>query len=356
MDHDATRSRDETRGRRSNSLNLVRLLLAGSVLVSHARLTAGLSEPVIRGDSIGAWAVACFFVVSGYLITDSRYRLPLRSYLVHRLARIMPAYWICLVVTALLAVASSAGTGPVGELGTGALRYVATNAFLVQVQGDIAGTPSGVPHPGEWNASLWTLGYEMVCYLLLAALALVIPKERARLAYLGLWVVSVLALIALPHVIADPPLVLRQFARLAPYFAAGAFVRWVVPMDRIRARWVVVAAVGFVLCDLIDARFGGQLGGPLLCYVLLGIARFLPSPLAIHRHDISYGVYIYAFPLSQAVAIVAGGLAFPVYLTVVVLLTVVAATLSWLLVERRVLRWARARSRPGLPRLPEPAV
>jgi peptidoglycan/LPS O-acetylase OafA/YrhL len=346
MDVDAP-SRGATRGPRSNSLNLVRLVLAGSVLVSHARLTDGLSEPVIRGDSVGAWAVACFFVVSGYLITDSRYRLPLGTYLLHRLARIMPAYWICLVVTALLAVVGFAGTVPVGELLGGGVRYVGANALLVQVQGDIAGTPTGVPYPGEWNASLWTLAHEMACYLILAALALVIPRRRAAPAYVVVWAVSVLGLIALPHVLADPPLFITQFARLAPYFAAGAAMRWLVPMDRFRAIWVLPAAAGFVVLVLVDARFGGQLGAPLLCYVLLGIATHVPSPALIHQHDISYGVYIYAFPFSQLLATPDVDLAFPLYLAFVALLTVGAATLSWLLVERRVLRWARARGRAG---------
>jgi peptidoglycan/LPS O-acetylase OafA/YrhL len=343
----ATGSRDATRDRRANSLNLVRLLLAGGVLVSHARLTAGLSEPVIRGDSLGAWAVACFFVVSGYLIVDSRYRLDLRTYLLHRLARIMPAYWICLVVTAVLAVASFAGTVPLGELVASAFRYVGANAFLVQVQGDIAGTPTDVAHLGEWNASLWTLAHEMACYLILAALAIVIPRRRALAAYLVVWAVAVLGLVALPHVLADPPLFVSQFARLAPYFAAGAFVRWVVPLNAFRAHWMFLAAVGFGVCVLFDARFGGQLGAPLLCYVMLGIARHLPSPAVIHRHDISYGVYIYAFPFSQAVAALDLGVGFAAYLAAVVLLTVTAATLSWLLVERRVLRWVRAHGRGG---------
>jgi peptidoglycan/LPS O-acetylase OafA/YrhL len=324
---------------------MVRLLLAGSVLVSHARLTAGLSEPVIREDSLGAWAVACFFVVSGYLIADSRYRLPLRTYLLHRLARIMPAYWVCLAVTAILAVVSFAGTVPLGELLAEAVRYVGANAFLVQLQGDIAGTPTGIAYPGEWNASLWTLAHEMACYVILGLLALVIPRERAFLAYVAVWAIAVLGLIALPHVLSDPPTFVTQFARLAPYFAAGAFVRWAVPLDRFRAHWVPVAAVGFAICVLLDARFGGQLGAPLLCYVMLGIAQHLPSPAVIHRHDISYGVYIYAFPFSQAVSTLSAELHFLAYLIVVILLTVTAAALSWLLLERRVLRWARGRGR-----------
>ena len=344
-----------TRGRHANSLNLVRLVLATAVLVSHARITAGLEEPVIRGDSVGAWAVACFFVVSGYLIAESRYRLPLGTYLLHRFARIMPAYWVCLVVTGLLAITCFAGTMPLGELVSGALRYAGSNAFLVQQQGGIAGTPSGIAYPGEWNASLWTLAHEMACYLVLGAVAVLTPRHRARLVFLAVWLGSVLALVALPHVIAEPPLLLSQFARLAPYFFGGVVVQFVLPMERMTASLSAAAATGFVGLELLDPRWGSQLGAPLLAVALLGLSRVLPSPAVIRRHDISYGVYIYAFPFSQALAVAGLEEPWPVYLALVLLLTGAAATASWLLLERRVLRWAR--SRPARrARMPEPSV
>ena len=56
---------------RRNSLNLVRLILASSVIVHHAYPLISKSDfgPQYFGDGIGGWAVAGFFCLSGYLIT-----------------------------------------------------------------------------------------------------------------------------------------------------------------------------------------------------------------------------------------------------------------------------------------------
>lgn len=83
---------------RNNSLNLIRLILALAVLVHHSwPLTGAADEPVFAGETLGGWAVSGFFVISGYLITGSRFSHGLGDYLVHRIARIMPAFIVCLL-------------------------------------------------------------------------------------------------------------------------------------------------------------------------------------------------------------------------------------------------------------------
>ena len=56
---------------RNNSLNLIRLVLAFAVLIHHSWPLAGAhGEPRFAGDTLGGWAVAGFFGISGYLITS----------------------------------------------------------------------------------------------------------------------------------------------------------------------------------------------------------------------------------------------------------------------------------------------
>src|SRR6476620_3295224 len=58
---------------RNNSLNLIRLVLALLVLVAHSYPLAGAGDgSVVRGESLGGWAVFGFFAISGYLISASR--------------------------------------------------------------------------------------------------------------------------------------------------------------------------------------------------------------------------------------------------------------------------------------------
>ncbi len=52
------------------------------------------------------------------------------------------------------------------------MQFVVRNSAVAYVQFDIAGTPSGIPFPGMWNGSLWTLQYEVLLYIAVAVLGL----------------------------------------------------------------------------------------------------------------------------------------------------------------------------------------
>lgn len=162
---------------RDNSLNLIRLVLAGTVLIAHCYPLSGLGDsPQLDGWNLGEWAVFGFFAISGYLITASRFSNSLKTYLIHRIARIMPAFWVCLLVTVGF-------FAPIGywvmhhtidgflTSATAPGNYLLSNAFLKIAFWDVAGTPSGIPYPGAWNGSLWTLYFEFLCYLIVGAVA-----------------------------------------------------------------------------------------------------------------------------------------------------------------------------------------
>ena len=90
---------------RNNSLNALRLVFASMVIVSHAWPLGGFGrDPQIGGIAVGRWAVAGFFVISGYLIASSRGRTPFLTFLWRRFLRIFPGLWVCLLVTVLVFV------------------------------------------------------------------------------------------------------------------------------------------------------------------------------------------------------------------------------------------------------------
>src|ERR671927_618625 len=81
---------------RANSLNFLRLLLALTVIVSHAWPLGGLGkEPLLDGRSPGGYAVYGFFALSGYLITGSRLNSRLGDFLKRRVLRLYPAFLVC---------------------------------------------------------------------------------------------------------------------------------------------------------------------------------------------------------------------------------------------------------------------
>ncbi len=151
---------------RHNALNSLRLVLASAVIVSHAWPLGGHGgDPSLGGMTLGHWAVGGFFCISGYLIAASRSRLTFREFVRRRLARIMPGYWVCLVTTAFIIAPLGAYAAGESWVFRDAVRYVGSNAYLWINQWSIAQTLQGVPYPGPWNGSLWTLSFEFLAYL-----------------------------------------------------------------------------------------------------------------------------------------------------------------------------------------------
>ena len=89
-----------------NDINALRLLFAIMVIVGHgSHLGFGKSAPTLGSIAVHAVAVDGFFVMSGYLITQSWLANPLLGgFLLRRAARIYPAFWACLIFTAGIAV------------------------------------------------------------------------------------------------------------------------------------------------------------------------------------------------------------------------------------------------------------
>ena len=332
------RSLGETLDPHRNSLNALRLGLALLVIVSHAPLTAGWGDPVMVGDvQLGDWAVAGFFAISGWLITASRLHLDLAPYLWRRALRIYPAYWVALLVTAFvfapLAVVVGGGTWDPAAAG----GFVLHNATLYIGQPSIPGSLDASSYTSHWNLSLWTLRWEFACYVAVGLL-LSFRWVRARAWVLG----AALLVVSTPYavtVVLDAPVSLgfAQFSRLGGCFLAGAVAyRY---RDRIPSRgWLAAAAVG-VLVVLYALGMVRGLGAVPLAYLVLWLGAVLPLRQLGRTHDISYGVYIYAFPVQLLLAI-AGATRFGSvgYTALTVALVVPLAWASWLLVERPALR------------------
>jgi peptidoglycan/LPS O-acetylase OafA/YrhL len=327
-------------------LNLLRLVLAAAVLVSHAFPAFGLPEPQLVGRSVGGWAVLGFFALSGFLIARSRRRLRLSSFLARRIGRLMPGYWVCLVVTAVAATAFT--SAPI--LGaSGGLSHVLSNALLYQANGDIAGTPLDVPYPGVWNASAWTLPHEFICYVAVGLIYSVIRGFRTweRVLAVSTWLGLVVLQVALPHTPLES-VFLKQFSLLAPLFFGGVVVAACLPKVTLRLTHAAVAGVGSALLVVLEPRFGASLAAPLVTVVLLSLGRG-GGPGLIQRHDISYGVYLYAFPVSQVlVGLWEDGWSFPAYVLAVGAITATLAVASWVLVERPAQVWVKNHARAGL--------
>lgn len=328
-----------------NAFDVLRLLFATVVGITHGIGIHTGSQPSWGNTLLGDIGLDGFFILSGFLVARSFLRLgsPLR-YAWHRFLRIMPGFWACLVVVAFVAapIAALLRGDPAGLAFTGepsALRYVLANSGLLVLQYDIAGILEGTPEGVSFNGALWTLFLEAGCYALVLALGVLGVLRRRR------WVVLVLAggcaLLTILQEAGVDILVNDRVLRLGFVFVLGML--GYLFADRIVARadllLIAVALVGVSLFLFEDYRV---LGAAPLAYAFVWFGTWQRLSWSM-RHDLSYGVYIYHWPMHQVLNLtVLAALPTALFVTVGLLSTVPVAAASWFLVERRAMRWKHA--------------
>lgn len=351
-----------------NAFGFLRLVFAGFVIVSHSWTLGGYGpEPLHEasgGITLGYLGVCAFFALSGALVGASAERTPPGTFLWHRARRVLPAYWVCLVLSAFafpaliahlkgLPVARALATPEA----TSAASYVVNNFPLRVEQYSVGYALAQLPFSKAINGSLWSLPHEFVCYLaiLLLARAWLRSGRRAAVA-LGMLATLLVVCLAARTSAADETLALPPFGTLhldhltllGTIFLIGALLAWYRERVPFGPPWVLVAAI------LFGASLPLGLFAPwglfLLPYVVLGLGRYLPSVLRPigRRVDVSYGLYLYGFPVGQALVasgkLPASGPALAFWTFV---LTWPIALGSWFAVERRFLRSARSPDASG---------
>ena len=156
---------------RDNNFNLLRMIAASAVLVSHAyplSLGRDAIEPLLTstGYKLGTTAVTIFFAVSGFFITksfDRRNSIP--DFLLARVARIYPALIVVLMLSAFI-LGPIFTVLPVGQYFSNlhTWTYVPRDLMLRHQQWALPGVFLSAPGGPAVNGSLWTLFAEVSCY------------------------------------------------------------------------------------------------------------------------------------------------------------------------------------------------
>jgi peptidoglycan/LPS O-acetylase OafA/YrhL len=345
-----------TRHGRNRRLDLFRIVFATMVLLAHApELTDGNRSREIfnrltgSGMSFGEVGVMGFFLLSGYLIVQSWQGDPeFLNYLRKRVLRIVPGF----LVAALLS------TVVVGLLAPGIPDFFRhfNKDFIFSVL--LLGSPKTPPvFPGlpdaDVNRSMWTIAYEFRNYILAGIFGACGLLRRS-----SIWVgVTVLLLViaaipALEHLLEWHRLVRyighpEDFYRLtAMFFVGGCFH---LLRDRIvfRPVFAMAAAAGLLLVIIFNPGILEitltLLGGYLLFYLAQVPLNFLPT---MNRFpDISYGIYLYGWPVESLWIWYRHGSPWITFLASTVICFALG-WLSWHFVERPMLKLKRKATAP----------
>jgi len=336
---------------RQNNFDVLRLVAAISVIFSHSFLIAEGTQNnewliLLTGNQsiLGLTGVFVFFAISGFLVTQSFEQTPNPlHFLAKQVLRIFPGLFVATLVSAFL-------LGPlVTTLPLGAYlslpepyEYVLGNTLLDQTVHELPAV-SFVKNPVglEINGSLWTLRLEFTMYVMVLGLGLL------RL----LTVRVALSLIAFGMACLHFEMLnelekwgwffqlLSGWGWLVGFFAAGMALYKLRHTRVFDGRIALLAVAGLVAS--VPLRQFITLFPICGCYLALWLALNprLPVLPAARFGDLSYGLYIYGWPVEQAVMWLSGGHA-PWWRVFLIALPTTAAIafLSWHLVERPMLR------------------
>jgi peptidoglycan/LPS O-acetylase OafA/YrhL len=345
---------------RQNGFGALRLLFASLVILAHCpylldgnRSREPLTQMFHTSLSFGVLAVDGFFLISGYLIAQSFLASP-RGYFRRRAVRIYPAFIACSIICALLVGPLVGGLPPTGA---GEWWRLVWRMALLQSpisDGALAGT-----HNNTLDGSMWTIAYEFRCYVLVALLGWT-GLLRRRWTMLAL--TSGLLFLRLAHLwwpepqdvhMSDMGLILvgqpSETIRLTAVFMVGICFQ----LFRPQLKGSVALACAFALLPLMYVEGVAEVALVTLgAYGLFWMAfewDFKPLKTINAKDDISYGVYLYAWPITSLVIWYWKGVPLWALDAITFAGALACGALSWFLLEKRALK-LKALPLPAAPR------
>jgi|GEM_PF-18675 len=337
-------------GGRDNKLDFIRFFAATLVIYYHSfPLGQGsnnwdLVKLLTQGQwTSGSFGVAIFFIISGYLITQSyEHSRSLPVFLKYRFLRIFPGLMAALLF-AVFVIGPSLTSLSVGEYFNNPDTYQYLNSvFLYPMYWHLPGVFENNIYPNTVNGSLWTISFEFLFYLFVALVG-VIGLLKHKLFILLLFIVSMYHHLFFLKI--NPMgghlfgLERKTLLELFIFFCAGMLFyayRSSIPKNKHLAMLSIAILY-------LSTYFGGtiQLFVVFGTYLVFYFAFSKPNWLNRFSKygDFSYGLYIYAFPIQQSVTHFFGGrMNALLNFFISFALTLLLAYISWHLIEKQFLK------------------
>ncbi len=359
---------DEFLDSRSAGFDLVRLVLAFLVLVSHTFPLGGFgTEPMSplapRALTLGGFAVGGFFALSGLLVGRSALKRRSGQFAAARFARLIPALWVAILVSVFVvgligwlhqhhdfsAYWTLQPDGPFAYVGRAITLPVSFSHGIYDVFA--TDTPFGVSTGGGSfiNGSLWTLPYEVRCYLVIGLVAVIARRYGGRRTITIAWLVSLALAIGYAKRVDLTSFLVssyadRQLAAFLFVFLTGTLVAvWAHKISLFG--WVPVAALVLaVIAGRSSAFWAEHISQATMALVLPPLAALVASAARLLRGvDLSYGLYLYAWPMQQLVASFHWASRPATFIAVSAALAGACAAVSWFAIERPAMAMVRRR-------------
>ena len=289
---------------RPSGFDYLRFYLAVSIVIWH---TVEINNG--RDFEVTTWSgplrpfigliLPMFFALSGFLVAGSLARTQsVASFLFLRIIRIFPALIVEVTLSAIV-IGFLFSTLPVRQ-------YIATVDFwhyFLNIFGDIHYELPGVfstnPLPNQVNAQLWTIPFELKCYIALACLGL-FRLHRKTLLFLIIVVTFQLSLLQRMLIYGELKTAVPGNVLVLCFLFSVVLYLY---RDRVPCSAILATAAGVICFLCLNSRFGGYFVALPTAYLTVYLGLLNPSRIGLPKGgDYSYGIYLYGFPIQQAVA------------------------------------------------------
>lgn len=281
----------------------IRIYLSITIMALHSLTLANGAQFYMNSPSwIHALALSllpAFFGLGGFLVTGSGLRVRnVSKFLWHRILRIFPALAVEVFLSAIFLGAIFTNLS-LSDYYSSPEFWTYFNNIIGIINFNLPGVFLDNPFPRTVNGNLWTLRPDYYGYLILACLMLFGIFTRRNI-YFTLLLIGFFGSIGLDLIthIGKPDFVPKDSALVFSFlFGSMLFLR----ADIIPWRFdiLLICLAFYILC--------GQLGGwsylSSACVVYITVYAGLvkiPMPSFFKSGDYSYGIYLYGFPIQQA--------------------------------------------------------
>ena len=287
-------------GRHAPGFDSLRIAAATLVVWHHS---TALTQDILRADplyrlsegytTLGFFAVSVFFCISGFLVTPGLAKNgDVVGYLSRRFMRVMPLLAV-VVITTFLVIGPLATRLPMEAYFSDPRSW----AYLRNITTSLSLELPGVTmQDGEnrVNGALWTMRYEVLCYLVLALLA-AFRLLRARWVMLAVWLGASATTVVTFGGQGAPSSQFLTLCHLFAYFGAGVLL-WLF-RERLPAHPLLFVLAAALLVVAWAGGLGPWLSPLLTAYLVAGLG-LLPMPWSerLSRVDPSYGIYLWHGP------------------------------------------------------------
>jgi peptidoglycan/LPS O-acetylase OafA/YrhL len=349
-------------------ITLFRLFLAVLVLYSHSfPIFLGKADAPVpffwkTSVSFGTAAVGGFFCLSGLLLYNSASKLEAKKWILRRIFRLFPAYVMCLLLSSFVLGPISQvllkgtidnyfnfdATGPIGYFWNNlfmpiGITYALNDTFAEGPYGSLVGS-------SVMNGSIWSLPYELRSYFVIAIVCYLFSRQiRDRLipfltlftflGYLFAGDQRFQKIVAPLWLFSD-----SLFLQLLTIFLIGACFGIYAKKINLNL-FLLVSLFIIYYASSYSVKLLGTIGIALIGLAPFVIAAMIPQKfftLSLFSWDISYGFYLYSFPIQQLVVQIFPSAQFGHLFFVSVFLTGVIALLSYKLIEAPMIKLGRA--------------